>query len=278
MTTMMPYARYLSYLVSLGMTEMEIIMHMHKLGFNVERVEVDSIKRKMLLPSIFKKFANGEVVDQEFILKCAKQFEIEELWRYRFGKKSSDVEEMYDLVQRKNIRLIPLILTLKGDEIVHDELKELGLEYSKPAIQLMFHYFFDIQKMNLTEWRKWFDKYAPPVVDLLDKPLNYIRYYFGITPAVPYGKILKDLMHYGYYKAMTLLDSNSKEDLSIGKTMADLSIRAGEKYEKYSGGDVKSFLEDVILEFESANIGIPSIHEIEDNEIVQDQSERLKLL
>jgi len=262
----MPYNHYLKYLITIGKEPKDIVMHMQRLGFDVERKKIDNLKKGMMLPKIFQKYAENKQVDEKYIVKYAKKFNIKAIWRYKLYGKPKGIEEMLELVKDKNARLIPVILTIKGDKLVHNSMRKLGYEYSSEAIDYLLHYFYDVEKMGLVGWKKYFQKNVPKAAGLLDQPLDYIRYKFGLSPKLEYNTILQDLMHLSYFKSKDNLSRDDKESISMAKKLADLSIKAGEKLEKYGGKDSDTFLDDVVFEFENAGIEIDAIEEIEDDE------------
>mgnify|MGYP006278101047 CR=1 FL=1 len=260
----MPYFYYLRYLITLRLDNNEIKERMSELGFEVTDKEIKKLGKGMMLPKIFEKYAEGENVDKEYLIKYAKKFNIKEPWQYKLKHKPKAIKEMYHLIKDKNARLIPVILTIKGDKGVHRSMRKLGFEYSKEAIELMLYYFFNMKKMDITNWKEFFEENVPKVAELLDKPLNYIRYKLGLNPKLEYDTILEDIMHLTYFKSREHLDQDTKEDIQMAKKLADLAIKAGEKLEKYGGGDSDTFLDDVHLQFENAGIELKGVEEIDE--------------
>jgi hypothetical protein len=271
---MLPYANYLKYLLSTGRDEKDIIADMAELGFSPTREQLDSIRNTMMLPPVFKEYARGGQVDEKFIIKYASRFNIKEMWRYRLRNKPPEVKEMLQLVEDRQARLVPVILAIKGYPRYDTALQELGREYSAQSVQLLLHYFFNTKTVNLAGWRDFFQTFAPEARALLDQPLDYILFKLGLNPALTFSSILTDLMHMGYYKAKDFLSVDTRDHINMGKTMAELAIKAGEKLHKYGKGETNSFLEDIVLEFERANIPIPSVIEMKEGE----ESEPLTLI
>ena len=265
----MPYDHYLKYLITTCMEPAEIVQHMQRLGYDVSRKKIDGMKKGMMIPQIFKKYADNEQVDEKYLIKYAKKFNIKELWRYKLHGKPREVEQLMELVKDKNARLIPVILTIKGDKLVHNSMRKIGYEYSEKAIDLLLHYFYNVEKLNIVGWKKYFKANVPKAAALLDQPLDYIRYKFGLTPRLDYNTILQDLMHLSYYKSKENLSEDDRDSINTAKKLADLSIKAGEKLQKYGDKDSDTFLDDVVFEFENAGLEISAIDEIEDDEKVE---------
>jgi hypothetical protein len=261
----MPYNYYLKYLITLNLSNKKIIEKINSLGFDVSKDRIEGLKKGMMIPKIFKEYADGENVDEKYILKYANKFGIKEIWRYKLHKKPRDFKDTFLLLEDRNARLIPVILTIKGDKFVHESMRKLGYEYSKKSIELMLYYFFNIERTSLKGWKEYF-KDIPKAKELLDQPLDYIRYKFGLSPKMDYPAILQDLMHLSYFKSKENLSFEDKEHINIAKKLADVAIKAGEKLQKYGGKDTETFLDDVIIEFENAEINIPDIKEISEEE------------
>lgn len=249
----MPYTRYIRFLITLGNTWTDIIHKMSDLGIDVSREQIEKTKRRMMLPRIFEKYAQGDDINEKYILQYAKEFQIEEAWSYHLCGEPEEMEEALDLVKEKNIRFIPVILKVKGEEKVYNCMKEMGLEHSKKSVNLLLKYFFDFSGKNIAEIKQYFKKY-PKIGKLLDKPLDFIKYKFGITPALEYDEILRDLMHLSYFKSKENLTINTPNSVRDGKKLADIAIKAGEKLEKYGGSSKKDFLEEIEFQFEEAGV------------------------
>jgi len=261
----MPYNYYLKYLITLNLSNKKIIERMKSLGFEVSKDRIEGLKKSMMLPEIFKDYSEGKQVDEKYIMKYARKFGIKEIWRYKLYKKPRDFKDTFLLLEDRSARLIPVILTIKGDKFVHESMRKLGFEYSKKSIELMLYYFFNPEKTSLKGWKEYF-KSIPKARDLLDQPLNYIRYKFGLAPKMDYPAILQDLMHLSYYKSKENMAHDDRDHVNIAKKFADVAIKAGEKLQKYGGKDTETFLDDVVIEFENAEIDIPDIKEISDEE------------
>jgi hypothetical protein len=270
---MLPCANYIKYLVTTGADDKKILEDMADFGFTPPREEVKSIRNSMLLPPIFQKYAEGEQVDEKFIIKYASKFNIKEMWRYRLRRKPPEVREMLQLIQDERARLIPVLLAIKEYPKYDTALQELGRDYSAQSVHLLLHYFFNTST-SMAGWRDFFRVYSPEVRALLDQPLNYILFRLGLKPALTFSAILTDLMHMGFFKAKDFLSIDTREHIGMGKAMAELAIKAGEKLHKYGKGETNSFLEDIALEFERADILIPSITEMKEGE----ESEPLTLI
>lgn len=271
---MLPYANYLKYLVSTSTDDKKIIADLAELGFSPEREQLQSIRNTMMLPPVFEEYAKGKQADEKFIIKYASKFNIKEMWRYKLRNKPPEVREMLQLVEDKQVRLIPVILSIKGYPKYDVALQELGRDYSAQSVQLLLHYFFNTKTVSLAGWRDFFQVFSPEARGLLDQPLDYILFKLGLNPALTFTNILTDLMHMGFYKAKDFLAIDTKDYISMGKAMAELSIKAGERLHKYGKGETNSFLEDIALEFERADIPIPSVVEMKEGE----ESEPLTLI
>lgn len=263
---MLPCDYYLRYLITTCQSTEAILDILSNLGFAAKAEDVDSMRDSLMLPPAFTHFAQGQQVDERFLLKYAARFHIKEMWQHRLRSKPKAIKETLELVEEKHLRLIPLILALKQYKGYDTALQELGKEYSKESVHYLLHYFFNVERMNMTGWRKFFQRAAPEARDLLDQPLSYVLFYFGLTPQLSYPDILRDLMHMGFYKAKDYMGIDTRDHIAMGKSMAELAIKAGEKLQKYGKGETKTFLEDIHLGFEKADLPIPSIEEIDEEE------------
>lgn len=263
---MLPCDYYLRYLVTTCQSTQEIEDELAEIGFLAKKEDIDAARNSLMLPPIFEHFSQGKQVDERFLLKYASRFHIKEMWQHRLRGKPKAIKETLELAGERSIRLIPVILALKGYSGYDTALEELGKEYSPQSVKYLLHYFFNIEKINMTGWRRFFQHAAPEARDLLDQPLSYILFYFGLTPQLTYPDILRDLMHMGFYKAKDYMGIDTKDHIAMGKSMAELAIKAGEKLQKYGKGETKTFLEDIHLGFEKADLPIPSIEEVDEGE------------
>ncbi len=263
---MLPCANYLKFLITLGKKDKDIIVEMGSLGFEVEKKDLAPIRNSLMLPPMFAEYAKGKRADEKFLLKYASRFNIKEAWRYQLRNKPPAMGEALQLAKDPQVRLVPVILAIKGYPRYDEALMELGREFSAQSVQLLVHYFFDIKSINMTGWRKFFKKFSPEAFELLNQPLDYILFKLGLNPALAFTHILNDLMHMGFYKAKSFLSVDTKDYINMGKIMADLAIKAGERLQKYGKGETYTFLEDVTLAFEKADLPIPEIEELKEGE------------
>lgn len=267
---MKPYDRYLRYLVSLHLKKTKIIKKMHDFGFDIDSKDIEKTKKDIMLPKVFKKYAEGEEVDEEYLLKYAYECDFGEFLEYKLKGEPKELAQSYDMMKDKYSRLIPLMLKVKGEKLVHKCMSELGYEYSQKAIELTLKLFWNIENMEFLDWKDYFPK---KIMKMLEKPLPYIKYKFGINPKLEYGSILEDIMHESYYQYKNILDGRiNKENVQMSKKFADTAIKAGEKLEKYGNQDTESFLDDVVLAFENANM------EIEAKEIDDEEEHEIELI
>ena len=152
----MPYNYYLKYLITLNLSNKKIIEKMKSLGFEVSKDRIEGLRKSMMLPEIFKDYSEGKQVDEKYIIKYARKFGIKEIWRYKLHKKPRDFKDTFLLLEDRNARLIPVILTIKGDKFVHESMRKLGFEYSKKSIELMLYYFFNPERTSLKGWKEYF--------------------------------------------------------------------------------------------------------------------------
>lgn len=259
----LPCLYYLRYLISLGKSDRDIVSDMALLGFEVSREDLQPIRNSLMLPQAFLDHAAGKQVNERFLIKFASRFQMKELWTYKLNGKPRAVQEMMRLVRDREVRLIPLILTLKKDPKPTEALREIGYEYSQESVELLLHYFFNPKIVSFSAWRDILQRMSPSWAELLDQPLDYVRYRLGLAPSLSFVQILKDLMHQAYFQSKDFMRIPTRDSIDMAKKMADLSMKAGQLLEKYGSGDTRTFLDDVRLGFEQANIPIPTIEEVE---------------
>lgn len=257
---MLPFNNYLRFLVSTEPDDKQIKMDLSLVGFSVERDVIASVRNTLLVPQALR----NPLGNERFVMKYASRFGIKEAWKHKL-KKSNTFAEMLELVKENEIRLLPPILALKGYKKYDVALQELGREYSPESVKLLLHYFYN-PEAGMVAWRDFLKTHNSQALEMLNHPLQYLLYKFGLTAEIPFPNILKDLMHLGYFKAKEFLAIETKDYIAMGKTMADLSIRAGEKLQKVNKGDTNSFLEDIFLGFQSSDIAVPTLEEIDGEE------------
>ncbi len=257
---MLPFNNYLRFLVSTEPDDKKIKMDLSLVGFSVERDQIANIRNTLMVPQALR----NPLANEQFVMKYASRFGIKEAWKHKL-RKSATFAEMLELVKETEIRLLPPILALKGYKKYDSALADLGREYSPASVKLLLHYFYN-PEAGMTAWRDFLKTHNTQALEMLNHPLQYLLYKFGLSPEVPFSDILKDLMHLGYFKARELLSVETKDYIAMGKTMADLSIKAGERLQKVNKGDTNSFLEDIFLGFQSSNIPIPTLEELSEEE------------
>lgn len=260
----MPYIRYLRFLISLHLDPKDILIKMNKLGFEVEREKLDRIKKEMMLPEAFEQYANGEEVKEDFLVDYAKTFGASEFWEYKLKGTPEELEEVYMMMENEKLRLIPLLLRIKGEKYIHQCMKDVGYEYSDESYELLLKLFYNIEEMTFLDWKDYFPK---KLGNLLDKPLDYVKMKLKIKPKIKFSQILQNYMHVSYYKSMELFNGiPTKDNISMAKKLSDIAMKAGEKLEKYGTSDSDTFLDDIILEFENAGIEFKGAQEVEEGE------------
>lgn len=268
---MQPYIRYLKYLISLHIDKSKIIKKMSDFNFDIDMEEIKHVKKNIMLPEVYSKYANGEDVDEDFLIDYAYEHGFGEFWEYKLESSPKEMKEVYDMMASEKARLIPLVLTIKGEKLIHNCMKDLGYEYSQKSIELMLDLFWNVKEMKFIDWKNYF---SDEVTDFLEKPLDYIKYKFGINPKMEYSNILEDIMHLSYFKSKDLMSGHATKDtVSMAKKLADVSIKAGEKLEKYGTNDTETFLDDVILKFENAGIEFKGAKEVDEDENVEHEIE-----
>ena len=248
------YHKYLKYLISLHKTPAKIKSNLMELGIDITDEKIKSTKNELMLPEVFKIYAdpdNDQEVDTDFLIDFAYESGFGEFWEYKLKETPEELEEMYDIIQNKEVRLIPLILALKGEEDVYGCMEELGYEYSKEGINLTLDLFFDATNIPFLKWKE----YLPDVaVEYLEKPLDYIKHELGLEPNKSYEDILRDIMKVSYYKFKDLSKDKYPDKSMEAKRFADIAIKSGAKLKKHGTGDTQSFLDEVQVEFEKSDL------------------------
>lgn len=244
-----------------------------------EKIE-KSLFPKGIIPASVELYLNNPdpkatIVNKDEFLAWADIQGIKELWETQPEYKSTKtrgrprlISKAYGIFanpEQRNVFSILRIREFDPQDIIEIFGEKFNLSLSEGIVDIAGKYFFDFERLGKRDWHSLLQNLPQSQREMLQVGIGsvskeFVEYKAGRIPHITFEEILNDIMVTSYYKFKATVDQPLMDNLAM--KWANMSMSAGERRSRWTGGDKASLAEEVQLRFDFTSPSFKTLAEL----------------